>query len=775
MMNTIKKIILSVFTITVLIGSMIISTSASSYKDVGNDKYYSDSIKKLTTYGIVSGFDGNFRPEDNLTRAEFSKIISLISGLEDQVQNNLGFKKFNDVDISHWGTGYINTVANNKLIIGYTDGSFRPEKNVTYAEAVTVILRALNYSSLDLGDNWPMAYVAKADALGLTNNLKYNQNDTITRGDLCLVIDRALQTELNTSTSKLISKLDVTLTDEVLLIATKKEDTSLAIDEVRTNIGIYKMTNSCPTFSALSKAKLILNKDNEIIGLEDIVVPKSSTTTVDRIVNGEIYCENGTNFKKLGISDSTYVYYDGIISNFGTQKSFIEEGSAVAFLYDKAGNIEYLVVKDVNYTDAVTVLNDIYTAMNSVDVTRNEVDTATIIRDGYSATIDDIEVYDIAYYNRDNRTIYLYSDKISGTYNEAFPNKSNVTSIELSGNTFEIETQTAANKLGEKNDSYKIGSKITLLLGKNGKIADVVVLNNSDTSNYGILLSYSEGLTSDVFQEGKQENSITLINGEGKTLNYKVEKNYEEIIGCVVKISVNSKGYAELSIITNPKIVLGYIDKTNNKIGNHWLTNDCVIIEKISSPASANLGVSARVVELNDFIPNELTEKNVLHAVTVGEFEDISLIFVEDVLKTQYQYGILENEGNSSLGASIIAQYKVFSHGKSVVYSTSFYNKINPGTPVSMIISETGQLQSIKRIETIESRKTVEAVDYTRIKVNSNVYKIGDDFQIIKKSSEGYSGVAKNEIYNLKGKTVSLFADSIPESGGLVRMILVLD
>jgi len=48
---------------------------------------------------------------------------------------------------------------------------------------------------------------------------------------------------------------------------------------------------------------------------------------------------------------------DGVISNFGHHKSIIEEGSSIAFLYDRAGNIEYIVAKDVDLTEAVAVRN----------------------------------------------------------------------------------------------------------------------------------------------------------------------------------------------------------------------------------------------------------------------------------------------------------------------------------------------------------------------------------------------------------------------------------
>ena len=122
-MNILKKMIT-----TVLILLMIMPVAfASTYKDVDNSKYYAEAVEALSTYGIVSGYAGYFNPEKNVTRAEFSKMVTLVSGLEDEVYSKAGTRRFDDVALSHWGNGYINTAAEHKLIVGYPNGLFMPE------------------------------------------------------------------------------------------------------------------------------------------------------------------------------------------------------------------------------------------------------------------------------------------------------------------------------------------------------------------------------------------------------------------------------------------------------------------------------------------------------------------------------------------------------------------------------------------------------------------------------------------------------------------------
>ena len=154
-MNTLKR------TTAIILAILILSfpVNASSYKDVDETAAYADSVEALTTYGIVSGYAGYFNPGSHVTRAEFTKMVTLASGLEDEVYSNAAKRRFDDVLVDHWGNGYINTSAENKLIVGYPNGLFMPEKKITFAEAVTVLLRAMNYQSTDLGDNWPYAYM----------------------------------------------------------------------------------------------------------------------------------------------------------------------------------------------------------------------------------------------------------------------------------------------------------------------------------------------------------------------------------------------------------------------------------------------------------------------------------------------------------------------------------------------------------------------------------------------------------------------------------------
>jgi len=97
-----------------------------------------DLVAKFESAGLVEGYsDGTFRGTKGLTRAEFVTIVTRILKLE--VANSTN-GKFTDTQ-GHWASKYINAVAAAGHIKGYSDGSFKPDQEITRAEAVVLINR----------------------------------------------------------------------------------------------------------------------------------------------------------------------------------------------------------------------------------------------------------------------------------------------------------------------------------------------------------------------------------------------------------------------------------------------------------------------------------------------------------------------------------------------------------------------------------------------------------------------------------------------------------
>ncbi|MBR5239463.1 MAG: S-layer homology domain-containing protein [Clostridia bacterium] len=117
--------------------------SDSKFPDVQEGDWYAAYIKYLSNVGIVEGYeDGTFRPNASITRAEFATIASRFFELEGGTDNN-----FSDVSANHWAKAYIDSAVIKGWLIGYEDGTFRPDQPIKRSEAVTIINRMLNRSA----------------------------------------------------------------------------------------------------------------------------------------------------------------------------------------------------------------------------------------------------------------------------------------------------------------------------------------------------------------------------------------------------------------------------------------------------------------------------------------------------------------------------------------------------------------------------------------------------------------------------------------------------
>ena len=111
----------------------------NGFTDTPKDAWYNTAVSTMAKLGIVTGDpDGSFRPDDSITRAEFAAIAVRF---DDSAYD--GEELFTDI-AGHWAQNEINAAANKGWISGYVDGTFRPQKDITRAEAVTLVNRVLN-------------------------------------------------------------------------------------------------------------------------------------------------------------------------------------------------------------------------------------------------------------------------------------------------------------------------------------------------------------------------------------------------------------------------------------------------------------------------------------------------------------------------------------------------------------------------------------------------------------------------------------------------------
>ena len=113
----------------------------NEYSDVAANQWFNNAISTLSNAGIINGYeDGTFRPNAPITRAEFAKIAaSFFSYAEAEYQG-----LFSDVPATKWYALYVEAASDLGLVTGYPDGTFLPEKNISRAEACTIVNRTID-------------------------------------------------------------------------------------------------------------------------------------------------------------------------------------------------------------------------------------------------------------------------------------------------------------------------------------------------------------------------------------------------------------------------------------------------------------------------------------------------------------------------------------------------------------------------------------------------------------------------------------------------------
>jgi peptide/nickel transport system substrate-binding protein len=143
-----KKFLVFVLVLSFLIGVFVArpaSVSAAGFKDVPATYWAAKKINYLVTKNVIVGYpDGTFKPESPVTREEFAKMVCVAKGLKELKPSKATFK---DVSLSRWSYGYVEAAAKAGYIVGYPDGTFGPARNITRQELAVLGVRVVGQES----------------------------------------------------------------------------------------------------------------------------------------------------------------------------------------------------------------------------------------------------------------------------------------------------------------------------------------------------------------------------------------------------------------------------------------------------------------------------------------------------------------------------------------------------------------------------------------------------------------------------------------------------
>lgn len=185
MMQKIRSLLIGLLVVVLLVCPAF---AAGPFPDVDERNNYAEAVGVLRDMGIMQGEpDGNFHPNNKVTRGQMAAIICRVLGEQDNLIPD--GTQFSDVPENHWANSYVVKVASLGIVNGYGNGTFGPEDTVTYAQALTMIVRTMGLEeNAIMAGGYPDGYINVAVENGLAGEFSATQNEPLTRWQVAEIV-----------------------------------------------------------------------------------------------------------------------------------------------------------------------------------------------------------------------------------------------------------------------------------------------------------------------------------------------------------------------------------------------------------------------------------------------------------------------------------------------------------------------------------------------------------------------------------------------------------
>ena len=615
------------------------AAGTSGFTDIA-DARTADAAEMLRLLGVVDGTGGtSFKPGGTLTRAEFCKMTVEIMGRGGEEPAQRSRTIFTDVGPTYWARGYVNLAssitigggtgedasAGTRLIMGVGDGTFQPNRAITYGEAVTILMRVLGYSDGDVatGTNWYDGYVGLGQSSGLANGLTISGGDNITRGQAAILFYNLLFTESKGGDQIYLTTLGGSLENNAIILSTNATADDGTTGSVLTTSGTYKTDRA--TFDETlngTRGQLVLDKEKKLLA----VLPEEGSTLRSVTVMGtpEANAIPVLGDETISVTLQTPVYKSDSQSadTYENVWTSLRSGTPLKLCFNGSGQLDYIYM---SAGGAVVSDDNVLVAKNKPSGTSNpfaslsDGKTPQIFKNGIPADLTDLRQYDVGTYDAGSNTLFVSDLKLTGLYENAYPNSNAPSTVTVMGAEFSV-LPSAIPDLAQ----FKVGDRMTLLLTTTGQVAGAVSTDVAKSNAVGVAKVTAGGEGSDGTAE------ITLLDGlitlKGSTTGS------EKLNGYLVTVSSGRRGYLTLSRV-NGKGASGILNLTTGRVGTKALSEGARFFEQVGNGELVEIERSDITV---DTVPaNKITYVGYDWAGRVDK------LVLDDVTGDRYDYGMI--------------------------------------------------------------------------------------------------------------------------------------
>lgn len=602
-MRNLKKLVALIVTIA-MIATLTVTAFAAPADVAGTE--YEGAVARLIALGVIAGYpDGTFKPEGEITRAEFATVVVKALGLADVADYSKAANKFSDVKATDWFAGFVNVAASQGIIKGYGDGKFGPNNKVLFEEAVTMIVRALGQDKIaESKGGYPAGFLIQAKSIGFTKDVKGVAGMPAPRGIVALLVDNAKAAKIFVQSGFGATETWVEGTDTFLtLLGMDDLATGVIVTEVVSDVK-FKVgaTEYTAVAGAVDTASLLGKKVNlwgsaadkvvlaEVVAGTDVVV-----ATVDEyVVADSVY--------KVTLADGTKKSYKvaagaGAVENLEVAAVNTALTNLVGKVADKV-KVNFVVNSDdqVQFVSSV-IFNEDAIAVAAVEnkvaksiklgayyIKQNDkaIKGLVIEKDGamvdYTAIAKDDILFIAENFGTDNANCdddYLYikatSKTVAGTLEAAKPSLAAATSIKVEGTWYDV-----SKFLANIDASANIGKEITLTLDPAGKAYSIAGPTVTTDAGYSVIVA--KGTQTDIY--GVASYKVKVLTSAGDTVEYSAVDlaTYNAVIvNRLAKITLNADGKISAVTMNDGTVVDNSLDTSKLRFASYDVDASAVL------------------------------------------------------------------------------------------------------------------------------------------------------------------------------------------------------
>lgn len=569
-----------------LAGLIMVAPASAVFTDI-SDSRVSQTAAVLDALGIMQGVGGgSFAPGKALTRAQFCKLAVTAMGVTD-VSPYASYTIFPDVKHSHWAAPYINAAVRHpelkekSIIRGYADGSFGPDKIVSYGEVCTMLLRMLGYKEEDVGPFWPADYIAQAQAIGLTDGVTITDaRAAVKRGDAAVLLLNALNTDKKGEEgSTLLDKVASSTVKDCILLETGKTYSALAADAALFyEDGVVDTESPRKTAGTLDSSMIgvygtiVIGKGSSKVAVG--VIPNGNKTETYEVVNAEadrIVTTNGT--LRPDRKTKLYISRDHVMNEYENAWANLQSGDTLTLYYNEYGVLQLMAV--LPKTTAGAAHSFVYGLATSRRIPAEY----TIIKNGAKIDASKLKKYDVVTLDAANRQAIVSDTRLSGKYQTDSTTYSHPSQVKILGKDFEVSSEAAATFKDMKLNDY-----ITLLFDADGNVAAAYPKKDVSAEMQGIVTKIGGGKATVTLTNGLTLRDIEItplinpISGQDIT---------SSLLGRLVTVSQSGER-ADLIRRTLSGKTAGNWSVAEGKLGSNAVSSKVRVYEEVLSGAPLN-------------------------------------------------------------------------------------------------------------------------------------------------------------------------------------------